>query len=96
MFEFCRKMFIALLSVCITSFDGSFASDSKGSIKCMPLNNKPYQARPTFVDINSDEILFYPCTVGVHKCGGSCNTINDPYSRVCVPNKVKKKECKSI
>ena len=30
-----------------------------------------------------------PFTVNVNKCGGSFNTIDDPYARVCVPNKVK-------
>ena len=27
--------------------------------------------------------------VSVNKCSGSCSTIDDPYDRVCVPNKVK-------
>ena len=40
--------------------------------------------------------LFYPFSVSINKCGGSCNTIDDPYVSVCVPNKVKKNECKSI
>ena len=48
----------------------------------------PCQARSTLVNVNSDKILFYPFTVTC-KCGGSCNTIDDPYARVCVPNKVK-------
>ena len=30
----------------------------------------------------------YPFTVGFNKCDGSCNTIDDLYTRVCVPNKV--------
>ena len=34
--------------------------------------------------------------LSVNKCGGSCNNINDSYARVCVPNKVKKHEFKSI
>ena len=55
------------------------------------INNHPYKARPTLVDINSYETLFYPFIVSVKKCGGSCNTIYDSYARVCVPNKVKKK-----
>ena len=31
----------------------------------------------------------YPFTVSVNKCGGSCNTVDDVYDRVCVSNKVK-------
>ena len=33
--------------------------------------------------------LFYPFTVTVNKCGGSCKTINDICTWVCVPNVVK-------
>ena len=33
--------------------------------------------------------LFYPYTVSVNKCGGSWNTIDDPYAPVGVLNKVK-------
>ena len=43
----------------------------------------------TRVNINSDETLSYSFTVGVKKCGGSCNTVDDRYAWVCVPNKVK-------
>ena len=60
----------------------------KELIKCVCLNNEPCQARPTFVDTNSNETVFCPFTVSVHKCDGSCNTTDDPYARVCVPNKV--------
>ena len=31
----------------------------------------------------------YPFIVRVNKCSWSCNTIDDPYARVCVLNKVK-------
>ena len=31
----------------------------------------------------------YPFTVSVNNCVGSCRTIDDPYARICVPNKVK-------
>ena len=33
---------------------------------------------------------FFPFIVSVKKCGGSCNTIDDPYAQVFVPNKLKK------
>ena len=53
----------------------------------MSINNQPCQARPTLVNINSEETLFYLFTVCANKCGGSCNPIDDPYARVWVPNK---------
>ena len=52
------------------------------------LNNRPSQARPTLVNRNSDEPLYYQFTVSVNKCDESYNTIDGPYARVCVLNKV--------
>ena len=82
-------MFIGLLSVCTISFGESLVSNSKGPISCVSLNNHPRTAGSTLVNINSEETFFYPFTASVNKCGGSCNTIDDPYARFCVPNKVK-------
>ena len=70
-------------------FGGSL--DSEGLIKCVYLNDRLYQARPRLVGINFDETVFYRFTVGVNKFSGSCVSIYDPFSRVCVPNKAKKK-----
>ena len=83
-------MFIGLLSAFMTrNFGESLASNSEGQITCISLNNRPCQARPTLVNINSNETFFYPCTVSINKCGGRFNTTDDPYAQVCVPNKVK-------
>ena len=45
--------------------------------------------RPEIININSNEPLFYPYRVKVNKCSGSCNNINDPCSKLCVPDVVK-------
>ena len=90
MFGCIKKMFIGLLSIyTIRSFGESLVSNLKGPVKRVSLNNHPCQVRPTLLNMNSDETLFYPLTVSVKKCGGSCNPIDDLYTRVCVPNKVK-------
>ena len=89
MFAVIEKNFIGLLKVCtINSFDESLASNSEGSIKCVSLNNRPCHARPTVVNSSFNENLSYPFTVSVNKCGGSCNTIYDPYVRVNASGKV--------
>ena len=36
------------------------------------------QIRPTFVDVTCKEPLYYQFVVGVTRCGGSCNTADDP------------------
>ena len=69
------------------SFVESLASNSKGHVKCASLNNQPCQARPTIVDINFNDILFYPLTV---QYAESFNIIDDSYARVCVQYKIKK------
>ena len=33
--------------------------------------------------------MFYPYSVDINKCKGSCNTINDPYAKICVPDEIK-------
>ena len=84
------KTIIGLLSVwAIRNFGESLTSNSQGPIKCASLNNHLCKAKPTLVNLNSSETLFYPFTVSVNKRVGSCNTIDDPYARVCVPIKAK-------
>ena len=75
----------------LLSFGGSLTcvAEVSDGIKCVSLNNQPYQAGPTLLDVNSYELLYYSFVVNVNKCCGSCTTIDDPYARICVPNKVK-------
>ena len=35
----------------------------------------------------SQEFHYYPFSVKLDKCVGSCNNLNDLYDKVCVPNK---------
>ena len=47
--------------------------------------------RPKILDVNKGvgEALFYPYNVLVNKCSGSCNTLDDPMAKMCVPNIIK-------
>ena len=45
--------------------------------------------RPQIIDVNSYEPVFYPCSIKVNKCGGSCSSINDPYAKLCISNIIK-------
>ena len=40
--------------------------------------------RPEIVNVNTDEPTFYPQSVKISKCSGSCNNINDPYAKICI------------
>ena len=33
--------------------------------------------------------MFYPYSIKVNKCSGSCSNINDPYAKLCVPDIIK-------
>ena len=59
---------------------------SCNALKCVPLNNQEYKGRPEIININSNEPSFYPYSVKRSKCSGSCNNINDPYAKLCVPD----------
>ena len=62
---------------------------SVNSLKCISMDNQKRKVRPEIININSNESLFYPCSVKIGNCSGSCNNINDPYARFCVPDVVK-------
>ena len=53
------------------------------------MNNQKCKIKPEIVNINNDEPLFYPYSIKVNKCSGSCNNINDRYAKLCVPDVVK-------
>ena len=62
---------------------------STTSLSCISMNNQACKVRPEIVNVNSNEPVFYPFSIKASKCSGSCNNINDPYAKICVPNVVK-------
>ena len=58
-------------------------------LSCILMNNQACKVRPEIVNVNSSEPVFYPFSIKKSKCSGSCNNINDPYAKVCVPDAVK-------
>ena len=53
------------------------------------MKNEEYRVRPKIVNINSNDPILYPFSIKVNKCSGHCNSINDPYAKICVPDTVK-------
>ena len=53
--------------------------------------NRECKPRPKILDVNEGigEALFYPYNVLVNKCSGSCNTLDNPMSKICVPKVIK-------
>ena len=54
-------------------------------LECMSVVNQKCMPRPKILDINPNEPMYYPYSVKINKCSGSCNDINDPFAKVCVP-----------
>ena len=40
--------------------------------------------------------MFFHFSIKIIKCGGSCNNINDPYAKLCVPDIVKNLNAKAL
>ena len=76
MFRFSKKIFLTGLTVLSSS-------TSAIPLSCISMNNQECKVRPEIINVNSDSIE-------TSKCSGSCNNINDPYSKMCVPGTVKK------
>ena len=53
------------------------------------MNNQKCKERPEIVNVSSNEPIFYPFSIKTSKCRGSCNNINDPYAKICVPDAIK-------
>ena len=70
----------------------SFGIIKTKSLECVSVVNQKCTPRPKILDVNEGvvEALFYPYNVLVNKCSGSCDTINNPMSKLCVLNIIKR------
>ena len=59
------------------------------SLSCISMTNKECKVRPEIINVKSNKLVFYPFSIKTSKCSGSCNNINDPYAKLCVPDAVK-------
>ena len=61
-------------------------------LECVSVVNQKCMPRPKIPDVNEGvgEALFYSYNVLVNKCSGSCNTLDDPMAKMCVPNIIKR------
>ena len=76
--------------VLIINFSVTFIGAIKvKALECISVVNQKCMARPKIIQTNANEPVFYPLSIKVNKCGGDCNTINDPKAKLCVPDIVK-------
>ena len=53
------------------------------------MNNQECKIRTEIINVKTNEPIFYPYSIKINKCNGSCNTVNDPYAKICVPDEIK-------
>ena len=47
------------------------------------------KTRPQVINVNSNNPIFYPFSIKTSKCSGNCNSINNPYAKIRVPDVIK-------
>ena len=66
------------------------------ALECVSVVNQKCMPRPKILDVNEGigEALFYSYNVLVNKCNGSCDTLDNPMAKLCVPNMIKRIDMK--
>ena len=58
---------------------------------CVSLSDQKCEIQPNLINLHpneyNQELHYYPFSVKLDKCAGSCNTLNDLSNRIYVPNK---------
>ena len=86
--DFFRTYKIKVISLLISLFGiiktKALENVSVVNQKCMP------RTKILVVNEGDGEALFYTYNVLVNKCSGSCDTINKPMAKLCVPNVIER------
>ena len=85
MLRYIKKCFFTA----ITFFSSSLLNVN--SSQCVSMNIQECKIRPKIIKLNTNEPLFYPYSIKIKKCKGSCNTIMKYVSnhKICVPDDIK-------
>ena len=86
-FGFVKKAFFIGLTI-LSSFTNANSLNAI-RLSCISISNQECRTRPQVVNVNGDEPVFFPFSIETSKCSGSCNNINYPYAKSCVPHVVK-------
>ena len=80
MFRVIKKIFVVTMTFLVSNVN---------SLECVSMNNQECRTRTKVININNNEPVFYRFSIKVNKSSGSCNNINDPYDKLCVPDVIK-------
>ena len=53
------------------------------------MNNQECKVIPQVVNVNGDNPVFFPFSIKTSTCSGSCNNINNPCTKLCLPDVAK-------
>ena len=62
---------------------------STTALSCILMSIQACKARPEIINVNSNNLVFYPFSIKTSKCSGNCNNIKMPYAKMCVSDVVK-------
>ena len=79
MFRLIKKSFFTGLTFLLTL-------TSVNTLSSISMNNQEYKVRPQIVNVNGDDPVFFSFSIKTSKCSGSCNNINNPCAKLCVPD----------
>ena len=81
MFSIVKKFFLLIISTPLTWG------------YCLLLKSQECSARKVIID---NDYMTFPYKIGVDKCIGSCNSENNPYYKICLPDSIKYISVKSL
>ena len=62
---------------------------NENSLECVSMNNQGRKIKTEIINPNTNEPMFYTYSIKTNRCKGSCNTIIDPYAKICTSDQVK-------
>ena len=67
----------------------SYSVLNTNPLECVSMNNQECKIRSEIINVNTNEPVYYPYSITIYKGKGSCNTIINPYTKLCVPDTIK-------
>ena len=66
-------MFIFIKQIFISALKYFNNLSSVNSLECISIKNQERKVRPEIVNVNSNNPIFYPFSIKINKCSGSCS-----------------------
>ena len=93
-FKFLKKVFFIGLTI-LSDFTNTNSLNAN-LLSCISMKNQESKTRQQVINVNGDEPVFFPFSIETSKCSGSCNNINYPYAKICVPDIIKNLNVKAF